>query len=502
MTDSVLQSLLINEIYEASPEGILVVDDKNIILSHNHQFIEIWQLAGLRLHGENGSTIGLAIDPVLSAMLEQVKDKQAFLAQNNKLLANPQSKDTCEIELQDGRTIQRHTTMLNSSSGKYLGRVWFFRDITKFKHIEYVQDRMEAQKKYHTILKTATDGFWTVNKDGRLLEVNDAYCSMTGFSREELLNMRIPDLEAKEASEDTRQHIEKIIAQGHDRFETKHRCKDGCIIDVEISTQYMPLVDQMFVVFVKDISERKRIEADLLAAKEEAERANNAKSQFLSGVSHELRTPLNAILGFAQLLEMNANLNSSEQNEYVQHIMTAGGQLLALVNEVLDLSRIDAGKTEFNIRPLRIAEIASSCVDQVSVAMQDKNNIMIENTIKDTSILVQADDLRMRQVLINLLSNAVKYNRENGRVTLSSIIENKGRLKIKVHDTGTGIAKEKLSLLFTPFERIDQKHGTISGVEIGLYITKRLIEEMQGSVGVESEQGKGSTFWFDIPLTA
>jgi PAS domain S-box-containing protein len=324
MTDSDLQSLLINAIYEASPEGILVFDDKNNILSHNHQFIDIWQLAGRQLHGEHGSAMGPDIDLVLSAMLEQVKDKQIFLAQEKDLLANPQLKDTSEIELQDGRTIQRHSTMLNSSSGKYFGRVCFFRDISKLKHMEYAVERMEAQEKYHTILETATDGFWTVNKDGRLLEVNDAYCSMSGYSRDELLSMRIPDLEAKEASEDTRQHIEKIIAQGYDRFETEHRCKDGRIIDVEISTQYMPLVDQMLVVFVKDISEHKRIEADLIAAKEEAERANSAKSQFLSGVSHELRTPLNAILGFAQLLDMNDDLSPSEQNAYVQEILTAG----------------------------------------------------------------------------------------------------------------------------------------------------------------------------------
>lgn len=359
---------------------------------------------------------------------------------------------------------------------------------------------MAAQEKYHTILQTSTDGFWTVDREGRLLEVNDAYCSLSGYSREELLNMRISDLEAAEAGEDTRKHIEKIIAQGSDRFESRHRRKDGRIIDVEVSTQYMPLVDQMFVVFVKDITKRKRIEADLIAAKEEAERANNAKARFLSNVSHELRTPLNAILGFAQLLEINANYSSPEQQEYVQHILTAGNQLLGLVNEVLDISRIDVGKMQFNIEPLCIAEIAASCVDQVTVAMENPNNVIYENTITDATILVQGDDLHLRQVLINLLSNAVKYNSENGRVMLSCAIENKGKLKIAVRDTGNGIAHDKQSLLFTPFERLDQKHASIPGVGIGLFITKRLVEAMHGTVGVESVQGKGSTFWFDIPL--
>ena len=248
-----------------------------------------------------------------------------------------------------------------------------------------------------------------------------------------------------------------------------------------------------------DITERKRAEAEIIAAKEEAERANNAKSQFLSSMSHELRTPLNAILGFGQLLDLSADTSTPSQQQSVKYILSAGHQLLGLVNDVLDLSRIDIGKLDLNMVPIGITELVSSCSMQVAVAMGNQRNITIESKVTNSALLVKGDDLRLRQVLVNLLSNAVKYNRQNGHVTISSI-ENEGRVRIEVHDTGLGVAADKLPLLFTPFERIDQKHGSISGVGIGLHITRQLVEAMQGTVGVESVLGQGSTFWFELPL--
>lgn len=363
-----------------------------------------------------------------------------------------------------------------------------------------VTERKASESKYHTILSTAIDGFWIVGKEGRLLEVNDAYCRMSGYSREELLNMRINELDAKEVPEETRQHIEKIMVQGSDRFESQHRRRDGVIIDVEVSVQLISPEPAIFCVFVKDITERKQNEVRLYQAKEVAEQANKAKSQFLSSMSHELRTPLNAVLGFGQLLEMDADACTSSQQESVQHILSAGHQLLGLVNDLLDLSRMDSGKLQHTLQPLGIADIASMCVEQISAAMADKSHVTIENRITDAALMVQGDDLRLRQVLINFLSNAVKYNKENGQVILSSAIEQQGRLRSEVHDTGAGIASDKLSLLFTPFERLDQKNGPIPGVGIGLHIAKRLVEAMHGAVGVESVSGEGSTFWFELPL--
>lgn len=250
----------------------------------------------------------------------------------------------------------------------------------------------------------------------------------------------------------------------------------------------------------RDITKRKQTERELTHARDEAEHANEVKSQFLASMSHELRTPLNAIIGFSELMQMNSDINFQKQEKFVVNILTAAEQLLGLINGVLDLSTIGVGKLELKVEPLCVSNIVANCVLQVSSAMASDKSIKIKNSITDPTLFVVGNNLRFRQVLINLLSNAVKYNKDYGQVTINSLIANEGMLRIEVNDTGAGIPQQQLQRLFSPFERLEQKNGTISGVGIGLHISKQLIEEMHGTIGVESIRGKGSTFWFDLPL--
>ncbi len=247
--------------------------------------------------------------------------------------------------------------------------------------------------------------------------------------------------------------------------------------------------------YSQDITLRKAAEETLRQVRLEADRANQAKSEFLSRMSHELRTPLNAILGFAQLLEMDS-LNP-EQSEGVAHILKGGRHLLGLINEVLDIARIEAGRLDLSLEAVSVDEVVRESLDLIA-PLAAEGNIGAETA--PASGFVLADRQRLKQVLLNLLSNAVKYNRRRGTVALSFENMPAGRLRIKVSDTGPGIAPERLERLFIPFERLGAEQSGVEGTGLGLALSKRLVEAMGGTLGVESMPGQGSTFWVELAL--
>jgi len=248
--------------------------------------------------------------------------------------------------------------------------------------------------------------------------------------------------------------------------------------------------------YALDTHERKAAEEAMAQAREEADRASHAKSEFLSRMSHELRTPLNAILGFAQLLELDPL--SPDQRDSVNQILTGGRHLLDLINEVLDITRIEAGQTALSLEPVLLAEVVEESLDMI-MPLAAQRNIQITNaTPEGWERYVQADSHRLKQVLLNLLSNAVKYNRPHGAVTLSCQERSDGKVRLSVADTGPGIAPDNLDRLFVPFERLGADQVGVEGTGIGLVHSKALAESMAGDIGVESEVGQGSVFWVDL----
>jgi signal transduction histidine kinase len=238
---------------------------------------------------------------------------------------------------------------------------------------------------------------------------------------------------------------------------------------------------------------------ELQEARHEAERANQAKSEFLSRMSHDLRTPLNAVLGFAQLLA--ADRLSEEQRECVHQIVKGGRHLLDLINEVLDIAKIEAGKLTLSPEPVGVLEIVEHSLALVAPSAAERGIILEVDARVGQELAVLADRQRLSQVLLNLLSNAVKYNRSSGRVIVSFEDLSPMRLRIKVTDTGAGIPPEKLQLLFTPFQRLGAETTNIEGTGLGLLLARGLTEAMGGALGVSSEVDRGTTFWIDLSTT-
>lgn len=228
-----------------------------------------------------------------------------------------------------------------------------------------------------------------------------------------------------------------------------------------------------------------------------SEKANKAKSEFLSSMSHELRTPLNVILGFSQLIK-NSKL-TEDQRENITEVLRAGDHLLDMVNEVLELSRIEAGQLEVNLSEIEFFDFINRIVVLIGPLAQ-KNNVSISNQVQDTGKKIITDKVKLKQILINLLSNAAKYNRRDGSVTIRSEIGDDESIKIEILDTGRGISDEHLEQAFNSFERLALSNGSIEGAGVGLAICKGLVESLGGKIGVESTLDKGSCFWITLPM--
>ncbi|HEX5362950.1 MAG TPA: response regulator [Gallionella sp.] len=236
---------------------------------------------------------------------------------------------------------------------------------------------------------------------------------------------------------------------------------------------------------------------ELERARAVAEKANLAKSDFLSSMSHELRSPLNAILGFAQLMGSDTPPPTASQKASIAHILQAGWHLLKLINEILDLAKVESGQIDMSEEPVSLAEVMLECKNMIEPLAQLRG-IKLSLPIFESPRFVRADRTRLKQVLINLISNAIKYNSALGTITVSCTENSPGRIRISIKDSGAGLSAEQLTQLFQAFNRLGQEEGEEEGTGIGLVVAKRLVEMMGGTIGAESTVGEGSVFWFEL----
>ena len=405
------------------------------------------------------------------------------------------------------RDIADSCAPVRDSEGAIIGAVLVFRDVSKDYAVQ--QDLRDSAGLVQAILNTVVDGLITVSaSSGIVAQVNPATELLFGYARCELtgknLSLLIPELDQNHGN------LSELSA-GLGREVTGQR-KDGSTFPLAIAVSEMNLRGQRYFTGVlRDITMSKQFEVErarlnqvlqiktveLENAQKVAAKANHAKSEFLSTMSHELRSPLNAILGFAQLLELGAPAPTSTQAASVSQIVKAGWHLLELIDEILDLTLIESGRLSLSLEATSLRDVLQDCQAKIAPQAEQKDIHINFAEVADTCF-VSADHTRLKQVVVNLLSNAIKYNRPNGTVEVTCSEPSSRRLRISVRDSGEGLTSQQMAQLFQPFNRLGQETGSELGTGIGLVVSRRLVELMDGEIGVTSIVGVGSVFWLEL----
>ena len=382
-------------------------------------------------------------------------------------------------------------------------------DVSEVKRSELALRDSEAR--YRFIAENTPDVIWVLSlTTGKFTYISPSVQQLRGYTPEEVLTQTMADVVTPESLAKTAGLLQRRLAafQAGDASllviidEVDQLRKDGTVVSTEVVTKLVVNAQGQPIEIVgvsRDITERLRSEEDRIARKI-AERANRAKSEFLSRMSHELRTPLNAILGFAQLLKMDELRPNQERG--VDQIYKSGRHLLNLVNEVLDIARIEAGRMRISLEPVRLEDAVQETLELIRLLAEARHLSLSFESPSSSDVFVQADRQGFRQVLLNLFSNAVKYNREGGEIAVTASLTIDGRLRLQVRDTGAGIPPDKMERLFVPFERLGMESVEQEGVGLGLALSKGLVEAMGGRIGVESKPGEGSMFWLELQLGA
>jgi PAS domain S-box-containing protein len=397
-------------------------------------------------------------------------------------------------------------TALRDDESKIIGYLLIGTDNSARKHAE--EKLRTTEESFRLMVESVTDyAIVMLDPQGCVASWNTGAQRIKGFSSEEILGRHFSTFYPPEdvTSGKPQQDLDLAAASGRYEDEGWRVRRDGSLFWANIV--FTSIRDQAgnlrgFAKLTRDLTERNKVEAILTTARAVAEKANLAKSDFLSSMSHELRSPLNAILGFAQLMESDSPAPTPAQGESIIQILNAGWYLLELINEILDLATIESGKLSMSLEPVSLPELLLECHSMIEPLAQ-RRGIRMALPHSDGPYCVHADRTRIKQVLINLLSNAIKYNAADGSVSVDCTANTaSGRVRITVTDSGAGLPPEKLAQLFQPFNRLGQEVNGEEGTGIGLVVSKRLVELMDGVIGVESTVGKGSVFWVELLSTA
>ncbi len=477
------------DVLESTPDAIIIANSTGLIVLANSQAERLFGYAAGELRGQ----------PIEVLLPERFRG--SHVAHRSNYFQQPRTRTMgAGLELYGVRKdlvefpVEISLSPINTEDGAMV-----------MSAIRDISDRRKAEQKFRGLLESAPDAIVIVNTDGEIVLVNSQAEKLFGYHRRDLLGKKIEVL------------IPRRFAHGHPEMrrgfvhsprprsmgaglELYGLRADGTEFPVEISLSPLETEGETLVSSaIRDISERKRIEATLHEQREQLQRASQAKDRFLANMSHELRTPLNAILGFAQLLDNDTLPVTPEQRkEFMGYIQKSGKHLLELINEILDLSKIESGAVTLSMEPVGLDELLT----ETNIMMEPQAGKRGIRLIfpAHTGLYVQADRTRLKQVVLNLLSNAIKYNRDLGVVVVDCLVMGE-RVRISVQDTGQGLRADQVESLFQPFNRLGQEHNGQEGTGIGLVVTRRLVELMSGTISVTSSPGTGSVFSIELALT-